>query len=150
MSTSTAVGGGGLFGGQVGVDLGVRDLDLAVDFVLAQALHDDLVADLSRKAAKVVPSFSIWLRMSCTSSSGLRRCGRWRGRAAVVDAHAHFLGQLQLGALDDHALRPPGAQVGRIGQLGVLGRMRCGDRRRGCDFARVMTSSLTTTVRSNR
>ena len=35
----------------------------------------------------------------------------------VVDAHAHFLGQLQLRALDDHALQHLTAQVGRVRHL---------------------------------
>jgi hypothetical protein len=66
---------------------------------------------------------------------------------AVVDAHAHFLGQLQLGALDDHRFDHLALEVGlrrAAGRSGRAGAARSG-RRGSRTSLRVMTSSLTTT-----
>lgn len=113
--------GGGFFRFQEIVHFGIGDLDLGIDFVLAQALHDDFITNLfaeSRKrraflfhlVAQVL--YRHFLLFSNTAD------GTVQGQ--VIDAHAHFLGQLHLRALNDHALQQLTTQVGRIGQGHVL------------------------------
>ena len=142
-----AVGGGGLLGGQVGVDLGVRHLDLAVDFVFDQALQDDLVADLLAELGEghaflfhlVAHVLHAHLLAFGDAADGAIELG-------IRDAHAIFLAHLQLGALGDHGFDHLAAQVFRGRQLGALGAQAGGDFVDAVvDFARVMTSSLTMT-----
>ena len=90
---------------QVLIDLGVGDLDLAVDFTLAKALHDHLVADvvailgirnvfLRQHLAKVLGRKLVFLRDALNRTLDL----------AIVDLYALLLGLLQQRALGDQAL----------------------------------------------
>jgi hypothetical protein len=128
MSIFDTVGGGGLLGRQVGVDLRVRHLDLGVDLVVDQALHDDLVADLLAEMGEG-HAFLFHLVAHLLHAHLLRFGDAADGAVQfdIRDADAVFLAQLELGALGNHGLDDLAAQVFRIRQLGVLGTQARGD-----------------------
>ena len=107
------VGNGGLLGGQISVDFGVGNLDLVVDFMLAQALHHHFVADLFAESG-VRHAFLFHL-VAHLLQRHLLLLGDAADRAVeflIADLDAHFLGQLLLRALDDHRLKYLALQVG--------------------------------------
>src|SRR5471030_1233088 len=116
------LGGGGLLRRQVAVDLGAGDLDLGVDLMLAQALHDDFLADFLAEGG--VRRALLLGGVALLMDGHLLLLGDAADGAvehAVVDPHAHLLGFLQLGALDDHALEDLALQIGGLGNRHVLG-----------------------------
>nr|GEU28139.1 2-octaprenyl-6-methoxyphenol hydroxylase, putative [Tanacetum cinerariifolium] len=132
------LGGGGFLGGQVAVHLGVGNLDLGVHLVFAQALHDDFFADFFAEGS--VGRALFFHLVAQVLHRGFLRFGDAGNGAVeldVIDAHAHFLGQLQLGALDDHAFEQLALQVGSGRHLHVL---RLHARRDGLDAVVELTA----------
>ncbi|MNT06039.1 hypothetical protein D3C72_1406870 [compost metagenome] len=89
--------------------------------MFAQALHDDFIADFFAEGCKWRAFFfhlvaQVLHRHLLLFSNTANRTVE----GLVIDAHAHFLGQLHLCALNNHALQQLTAQVGRIGQGHVL------------------------------
>ncbi len=90
-------------GRKIIVDLGFRNLDLAVDFAFTYALHQNFIANLfpeCRKgnafALKLVSKLLHWHPVLLCNSRN--RCIQHR----IVDTHPHFLGELQLRTVHDH------------------------------------------------
>jgi hypothetical protein len=114
---------GGFFGGHIGVDLGVRNLDLAVDLVLAQALLMMLSRISSRKCANGCLPLHLVAQLLHAHFLVLGDAGDRAVEHDVVDADAHSLGQLLLRAFDDHRAPPPACAAGRRVGLHALLRL---------------------------
>src|SRR5471032_2433510 len=85
------LGGGGLLGRHEAVDLGVGDLDLRVDLVLAQTLHDDLLADLLAEGGeRRAVLLHLVAQVLHRQLLGLGDAADGAVELGVVDAHAHL------------------------------------------------------------